>query len=87
MKTLAIFLCCVAAIVAFPTTKEEQHLEFAAWKKFHGKTYSSKSEEDFRLGIWLNNMEVTYTVRLNYEIVCDLQAASRIFVFFIYQSR
>ena len=58
MKTFAIFLCCVAAIVAFPATKEEQSLEFAAWKKFHGKTYSSKSEENFRLGIWLNNMEV-----------------------------
>lgn len=75
MKTLVAFLCCVAAAAAFPATKEEQNLEWSAWKKFHGKTYSSETEETFRSGIWLNNMKIiekhnadkrhTYTLGMN----------------------
>ena len=65
MKTLVAFLCCVAAAAAFPATKEEQNLEWSAWKKFHGKTYASETEEAFRSAVWLNNMKVSHTLRGN----------------------
>lgn len=60
MKTLAVFLYCIAASLAQPLIKEERGLEWAAWKTFHGKTYASEAEEKYRMGIWLSNMEVNF---------------------------
>merc|ERR1712038_188147 len=75
MKTLVAILLCLAAASAFPTIKEEQSLEWGAWKKFHGKSYTSETEENYRMGIWLDNMRIikehnadkskTYTLGMN----------------------
>lgn len=58
MKTLVAFLSCAAIAAAFPSTEEEQKLEWSAWKTYHGKSYSSETEEALRMGVWLNNMRI-----------------------------
>ena len=51
------FLCCLAVASGF-VLKFDDEVQWQAWKSFHGKAYSTESEEAARKAIWKDNLGV-----------------------------
>ena len=64
MKEYLAFLCCLALASGFVVKIEDDVVQWKAWKAFHGKSYSTETEENARRAIWRDNLKVT-TARCN----------------------
>ena len=58
MKGFLAFLLCLNVASGFILKFEEDQLQWEAWKRFHGKSYASESEEEMRKAIWRENLKV-----------------------------
>ena len=57
MRGSIAFLCCLAVASGF-VLKFDGEMQWQAWKSFHGKAYSTESEEAARKAIWKDNLGV-----------------------------
>ena len=57
MRGSIAFLCCLAVASGF-VLKFDDEVQWRAWKSFHGKAYSTESEEAARKAIWKDNLGV-----------------------------
>ena len=57
MRGSIAFLCCLAVASGF-VLKLDDEVQWQAWKTFHGKAYSTESEEAARKAIWKDNLGV-----------------------------
>ena len=57
MRGSIAFLCCLAVASGF-VLKFDDEVQWQAWKSFHGKAYSTESEEAARKAIWKDNLGV-----------------------------
>ena len=66
MKGFLSFLLCLTVASGFvlKVEREEDELQWNAWKKFHGKSYTTESEEAARKAIWRDNLKVGYSSEL-----------------------
>ncbi|KAK3733991.1 hypothetical protein QZH41_009857, partial [Actinostola sp. cb2023] len=54
---IAVCFCIVAVSNAFVLKFDQDEAQWQAWKSFHGKKYTTDSEETFRKGIWKDNLK------------------------------
>ncbi|KAL9976064.1 hypothetical protein ACROYT_G013307 [Oculina patagonica] len=67
MNAFLVLLCCLAVASGFVLEGNEDENRWKAWKKFHGKTYASESEEATRRAIWNeNNMLLP-----DFTVICE----------------
>lgn len=66
MKGFLAFLLCLTVASGFvlKVEREDDELQWNAWKKFHGKSYTTESEEAARRAIWRDNLKVEYDCEL-----------------------
>lgn len=63
MKGSLAFLCCLAVATGFVLKVDEEELQWKAWKAYHGKSYTTESEETARRAIWRDNLKVRDKVK------------------------
>lgn len=55
MLSVAVLVIALALVQG---KQLEEEVQWNAWKSYHGKTYTTVSEEAQRMAIWRNNLEV-----------------------------
>lgn len=56
---LSVFALVFVLALAQGVHVDEEDVQWKAWKSYHGKTYTTQTEEAQRRAIWRNNLEVT----------------------------
>ena len=64
MKICLAFLCCLAVASPFVLNLNED-VQWKAWKSYHGKTYTTESEEASRKAIWKDNLRVRRLAKIH----------------------
>ncbi|XP_068722613.1 cathepsin L-like [Montipora capricornis] len=57
MKEYLAFLCCLPLASGFVVKIDDDVVQWKAWKAFHGKSYTTETEENARRAIWRDNLK------------------------------